>query len=471
MKKVYLSLLLSVILVLSIFTAWGQVDAQSEKEFEQQVSEVSSETINNENEVIEGAEKQNELKEDLNRELQKEGVNIDNISAEGDYYYNDNQQIVVLLKDNNKLSNVPAKLKEINDKPNKDKILKIKEKVEKLNKGNITPNSKSRTIPSYIVKNVNFSYDELYQMYDSFFKDNNDILFSKSTTLIIKPETNKLEIKTSNLSKSDTNKLLNRYPNALDILVNPEYTVNTEYAAAKARKDDWNSLGAGLAITSGDTLCSTAGVAYKGNKYFLITAGHCTQKIGDMWSQFFFYNVGHAHLDARASDYDLGLISIDPVDIHLTIPGGRYASNGLYMNGAEASAGGYDSHFSGTARPKKGQKVCKTGWTTGNTCGKIIDADSTDGFFGERQIVVDVIPGKGTYTGDYLLGKGDSGGALFDPVNHTLIGITSKFIKEGTYGPDSAPVGRRGYFTPFTEVALKYNLYLYTNNARTLIPL
>lgn len=238
----------------------------------------------------------------------------------------------------------------------------------------------------------------------------------------------------------------------------------------KARDDVWNSLGAGLAIQNRELRCTTAGVAYKGSTYFLITAGHCIDHhINQFWYQYQNDEmVGQAHLDSRDSGYDLGLIEISKLSEYTTrVPGGRYASNGLYRVGAETSAGGYDSHLSGTSRPVVNQRLCKTGISTGLTCGKVTTASYSKPD-GTQQIVVDVLPNEGTYTGNYLSAKGDSGGALFNPADNTLVGITSQGEVVGEYSGHSA--GRRAYFTPFTEIAMRYGLYLYTSSTRTAIP-
>ena len=162
-------------------------------------------------------------------------------------------------------------------------------------------------------------------------------------------------------------------------------------------------------------------------------------------------------MDARGSDYDYGLVIINQVGI----PGGRYASNGLYITDDPS---GYSNSLKGSERAVEGQTVCKVGITTDYTCGTVIDAFERDGLAGEITIEVQK---RQSYDSDFLIGQGDSGGALFDPSDMNFIGIASKTSTDKKI--DNTWYGYTGYFTPFVDAAQKYGTWLYTNSVPTLI--
>jgi len=389
--------------------------------------------------------KQQYLMDELMLQLNTENLNIDDILSEGDFYFN-NDQLIINLKETEKSAN-------------KEKVNKIRKIIErKINDDNM----------KYQLKIAKYSQDEMKQFIATFYEDNSNMNISKDTALILNTIQNRVDINTNEMSNETHLELVQKYGSMIQINIDPNFKVNSEYTEVKSPKDNWNSLGAGLAIlNSTSNRCSTAGIAHKDTRLFLITAGHCINNIGEEFSQY-TYDVGHAHLDARESDYDLGLIILDEIPDNFEIPGGRYASNGLYINGKSASEGGYDASLKGAERPAVGTKVCKTGTTTGFTCGTVKDAYYRE-WFGQIHIVVEVNEGEGTDTGNYLSAKGDSGGALFNPANNYLIGIMSQ--QETTSGAvyGGQPASRKGYFTPFIDSALKYGIYLYTDTTKRAI--
>ncbi|GIN62628.1 hypothetical protein J27TS8_26210 [Robertmurraya siralis] len=440
--KNWVTLLIFISLVGSIFspTSLTQSKASSQTQSNGENIAFNKEKLEKVREV---AIKQNNLKNDLNIELQEDNLTIEDLLSEGDMYFNGDEQLVILLKENK----------------NKVKLKNIKKHVEKLI---------FSKVDKYILKKANYSQVELRDLISFFYEDNRDINFSENTSVSINTIHNRVDLLTDTLSNEFNTKLIDKYGPILNIIIDPNFKTKSEYAAVKSARDNWNSLGGGLGIlNSSNSRCSTSGVAYKDTRYFLITAGHCLGYIGETISQYNDYDVGHAHLDARESDYDLGLIILDNLTDSRKIPSGRYASRGLYLVGADTSAGGYDAHLTGTERPILNQRVCKTGTSTGFTCGKVINVSSRE-WWGQVHIEVIVNPKEGTYTGNYLLAKGDSGGALFNPSNYRLIGITSQ-LKDIDEYYNGYLASNWGYFTPFVEVAQKYGLYLYTNSTRTPI--
>lgn len=154
-----------------------------------------------------------------------------------------------------------------------------------------------------------------------------------------------------------------------------------------------------------------------------------------------------------SSAFYFGLVRLDALNNSRKIPGGRFASNGLYLNGLSADQGGYDATLKGADYPEINRELCKTGISTGLTCGKVIYEYHRDGIGGPVVAVVDVIPGEGTNAGGYLLAKGDSGGALYNPANNYLLGITSEVVPTGTYN------GKRQ-----TNVAISRHLWMLLKN-------
>lgn len=164
-------------------------------------------------------------------------------------------------------------------------------------------------------------------------------------------------------------------------------------------------------LNSGEIICSSGfNVTKDGHKYVL-TAGHCTKELPD-WS-----GVGPS--------------------VGSGFPGTDY---GLIANDSSAGPGVVDMHngsqqrISSFANAVVGAQVCKSGSSTGVTCGKVTAIDQT----------VDYHDGKvvhGLIETNVHSAHGDSGGALFNGT--TALGMVS--------GGD----GTVDYFQP-VEAALKY---------------
>ncbi|MGH3321130.1 MAG: S1 family peptidase [Streptosporangiaceae bacterium] len=153
------------------------------------------------------------------------------------------------------------------------------------------------------------------------------------------------------------------------------------------------ALYGGEAITGGGARCSTGFIAQGGGTEYVLTAGHCTGEISS-WSSNDGY-VGPS-VDSHFPGTDYGLIRID---------GSVDAVGQVLDNG-----GTYEITHAGN--PPTGTYVCKTGSTTGTTCGRILDYDVTVNY---AQGTV-----RGLIETDVCTQAGDSGGALFASGNEAV---------------------------------------------------
>ncbi len=361
-------------------------------------------------------------KQELIANLKKQGLTMDDIAQEGVFYFTENNEMVVKL------------LKDPKNKVRQDKIKKGYQL--------ISDNAKS----NLIIENVSYSQKELENITENWFNENSDINFTEDIIIKYNYINNRIDIKTNELDKKSQKILSQRYGNKIHLDVDPSFVDKTTYT--KQRTDDWNKLGAGIGIKAGDWSCSTAGVAKKDTRYFIITAGHC---VGT--GNVFQYNslVGTSHLDSRNSGYDFGLVQINKGSLT------RYASNGLYIYDNN-NPSDYDGRLRHLDKPVNGETLCKSGKTTGYTCGKV--TSTTANVAGEVNYEI-------TKTNGWMAGSGDSGSASFRSSNGYLIGITSRVSND--HIANGRTYGHIGYFTPYATLADRYGLSLYTNDTPTRI--
>jgi len=147
----------------------------------------------------------------------------------------------------------------------------------------------------------------------------------------------------------------------------------------------------GQAILTGGARC-TAGfitrVPSSGNQYIL-TAGHCTN-IGSSWTTSGGLTIGPTAASSFPGN-DFGAIRIsNPASLQ---PQGGVLNNGAFLD------------ITSAGRVAVGATVCKTGSTTGTTCGRVISYNTTVNY------------PQGTVTGltttNVCTQAGDSGGPLF----------------------------------------------------------
>ncbi|WP_329048297.1 S1 family peptidase [Amycolatopsis sp. NBC_01488] len=169
-------------------------------------------------------------------------------------------------------------------------------------------------------------------------------------------------------------------------------------------------------ISTGSIICSAGFNVTSGGQQYIITAGHCTQG-GPSWQ-----GIGPS-VDSSFPGTDYGLIRNDSGDG----PGAVDLYDGTTQPITQAG----DAYV--------GEQVCKSGRTTGLTCGTVTALDQTVNY-GNGDVVYGLIE-----TNVYS-DHGDSGGALFD--GSTALGTVS--------GGDSTT----DYFQPVTAALNAYGVGL-----------
>ena len=421
MKKLLFSLLLTSVFFLLIVGTVNANGKMPDPEFEEKLMEESK--------------KQQALLDSIVESYTQEGLTIEQIKQDGYIYFNEDGTEAIIQRD------IDIKKTDIGKKVDKavKKALNLKHDGIKIK-----------------VEYVEKSYKELAEIQDKLYKQLMELGVVANTALLI--DKSKIEIRTEEITSAQKQLLLHAYGIDITFKIEKENIIDF----SKKRWENWNQLGAGLAINigMGGNYCSTAGIAKKDSRYFIITAGHCYN--GGLVYQ---YNalVGTSTHDFQDSDYDIGLVTIDLN----TYTGGRTATNGFYQNPLSSDPA-YDKKLLGQSSLYPLNSVaCKTGATTNYTCGKVTSERYKN--FGDGEIIVEVT--KDSSQG-WMAGQGDSGGAVINS-NYQLIGVVSGGLYQGTIlSPvDGLPayVAFKMYFTPWVEVSSRYGLTLYTSGTGTKI--
>ena len=387
----------------------------------------------NMNEIVEKEKKRKVITNEFNKLLESQSIKNDNILSIGYLYTGKSGEVIIQLKKN--LDNT------LSGKTKKEKILKIVDRIQK-----------EYGEKYVIVKEVDYSYENLDSIFNQLsFQMKSFNLENVPYTIELLEVENKVKLEIRSLPKKEIEELKNKFGSVLEIEVNPTLEYEKE---EKGRLENWNSLGGGIGITtSRGGRCTMAGVAYKDSRYFILTAGHCiasTQQsiglTGPIVKQY-GANVGREHLNGIVtSGYDVGLVRVTR-DTEIN----RNASNGLLKE--NTSLTGYDSKIRGDTRGFAVQDtVCKSGTSTGYTCGYIETTKkqyTLAGYSGYDLIGAKVQAFNMTYD---LSAGGDSGSPWYD-VNNNLIGIHSS-------GNDD----NYAHFARWIDVSAQYGLYLYTSD-------
>lgn len=170
----------------------------------------------------------------------------------------------------------------------------------------------------------------------------------------------------------------------------------------------------GEAITGGGSRCSAGFNVNSGGQDYIVDAGHCTGAVSE-------WNVGPS-VDASFPGDDYGLIRNDT--------GSAPGAVSLYDGSVQEIDSASDAYV--------GQSICKSGSTTGLTCGTVQATDVTVNY--AEGSVHELVQTSAS------VNSGDSGGALF--AGSVGLGITS-----GMGGGSS-------YFQPLTEALNAYGVSL-----------
>jgi streptogrisin D len=186
----------------------------------------------------------------------------------------------------------------------------------------------------------------------------------------------------------------------------------------------------GQAILHGGSRCSAGFNTRSGSgRNYVLTAGHCTN-LGGTWTTSSGQTIGPVAASSFPGN-DFGAIRIsDPASLD---PRGGVLNNGAFQD------------ITGASRVPVNSNACKTGSTTGTTCGRV------------QAYNVTVRYAEGTVSGltrtNICTQPGDSGGAMF--AGSQAQGITSG----GTIGGCSQ-FGFQSFFQPADEALSVYGLTL-----------
>ena len=173
------------------------------------------------------------------------------------------------------------------------------------------------------------------------------------------------------------------------------------------RADCGSPLKAGLRITFTGWACTIGFFASnpETRKLFVVTAGHCTSGSG-LFAQWSHHGtvIGRAALDAfeDGSTADAGAIELEESAFANVV----YESAGSDLRPVEATLPDTSQTI--------GSEVCRSGGTSGWTCGKIVAVDVDTTVAGKHI--------RHTWWTDFPSASGDSGGTIVDPAGH-LLGI------------------------------------------------
>ncbi len=185
--------------------------------------------------------------------------------------------------------------------------------------------------------------------------------------------------------------------------------------------------------------CSTGIIAKYGSVFYVITAGHCVIGAQSPWWGVGGGMIGPA-LSATFPGSDFGLVRVS--DVSPLTPRSEVA----FHTGS--------SRIGGVADVAVGTSVCKTGRTTGTTCGTVLAKNATWNF---HQGVV-----YGLIETDVCAGPGDSGAPLIS--TRGGYGSRSKYgafgILSGSNGVACGGAGYRSAFQPLPPVMSYYGLQL-----------
>lgn len=182
-----------------------------------------------------------------------------------------------------------------------------------------------------------------------------------------------------------------------------------------------------VGVPDGILECSTGFNGELDGKPVVITAAHCAGD-NDNLAAFPGGEVFGTMTGVTKDRIDTALIAVD--DQHAD----RFATN-LVGTGADTTQA-----ITGTTDPVMGQKACKSGATTGFSCGTISDVAGTTDVAGTRTI-------ENAFTVDLCALPGDSGGVVFS--GDRALGVSSASnVAEAGNCKNADNLGRANGFTP-----------------------
>lgn len=373
----------------------------------------------------------------------KETILGDNNKDEMGFFYfdNDGETVIIQKPKENKLAN--------GDSAKKATFSKKIDKLEKVASDFQNKFGKDKLK----FKEVDYTYSDLEKILNQLVEDENNLKIKGRYSILVDKE--KIELRTPNITDKEKTYLQNKYGNALVINVDPNYKSAT---TLKTRRSDWSKLGGGLGIQSRDKYgnpftCSTGGVVYKGSTYWVLTAGHCTDASVSPFLQFgATLGTRNADFNAFGGGLDVGLIYPN------NSPFTRYAYNGVLVGTRDADISDFSRNMtSAKSYTTLNELVCKSGITTGYTCGRVTQVTVKEDGFTYTEATKDIADG-------YFAGEGDSGGSVTTS-NDTFVGLVAAGDVAGML-PTGEYVAYNLLFTRWGDFSTKYGLYFYTSSSQ-----
>ncbi|AQU78886.1 MULTISPECIES: S1 family peptidase [Planococcus] len=395
----------------------------------------------NEMSVEEMYTKQSVVKSAFQEALLELNITEEDFNNEGNYYLNEQKNPIFHIKKD--VVGTSGTLKESTPKAER-KIIKMQEKIEKkLNK-------------SVKTKIVEYSYNDLTKAQDDLVNHimKSEIILAGEYKTSLNSIDNRIDLTVSDISESDKAKIIKKFGNIINVIIDPEYelTIVPESLATDKVKT-YNKLGAGIGITTSDGgLCTLGAIAQnQAGDYFIVTAAHCLNTA--TFFQYTSHSVGRVHLNSMEGGYDVGLIRIISSSLQ------RYVTNGLLSEGIVNY--NYDKKLMSSMYQRAGDTVCLEGLKTWHSCGRITDVRMVlepKNYAPKKFVGTEVT----SYDGTSLSQGGDSGGPWHYMTNsgQSLVGIHHG----GNTEKDDV-----SYFTPWVEYRNNYGLELYTSS--TVVPL
>ncbi|MBW5420084.1 S1 family peptidase [Streptomyces sp. BG9H] len=195
----------------------------------------------------------------------------------------------------------------------------------------------------------------------------------------------------------------------------------------------------GSKMTIGSGYCSVGfGARNSSGKQYLVSASHCVEGLPDLYyNNAHFAKGAHTRFTTGQSSVDMGVAAVDSDDSIATAVT-TYGQAGTIA-------------VKGSTRAAAGAAMCKSGATTGWTCGKVKSYNNTVNYGGT------MVSGLGSSS--VCSERGDSGGAYIS--GNQAQGMTSG----GPVGQQCSGVNGTGssYFQPLDDALNHYGLALNTN--------
>ncbi|XTZ15492.1 S1 family peptidase [Micromonospora echinospora] len=181
---------------------------------------------------------------------------------------------------------------------------------------------------------------------------------------------------------------------------------------------------------AGGGRCSLGANVRSGTTWYFVTAGHCTATGATWYADSGQTTVLGSRTGSSFPGNDYGIVRYTNTSIPR--PSAVYTYPGLLP-------------INGVASAYVGQRVCRTGSTTGVRCGTVLALNQTV-YYAQGSV-------SGLIRTNVCAEPGDSGGPLYDPATGRILGILSG-------GSGNCTSGGTTYYQPIMEILAVYGVTL-----------